>query len=40
MCHPERRAEGSKSKDPVILMNDLNQKLLAIIQDGFPLTPV
>ena len=37
MCHPERRAEGSKSKDPVILMNDLNQKLLAIIQDGFPL---
>ena len=37
MCHPERRAEGSKSKDPVFLMNDLNQKLLAIIQDGFPL---
>ena len=37
MCHPERRAEGSKSKDPVILMNDLNQKLLAVIQDGFPL---
>ncbi len=37
MRHPERRAEGSKSKDPVILMNDLNQKLLAIIQDGFPL---
>ena len=37
MCHPERRVEGSKSKDPVILMNDLNQKLLAVIQDGFPL---
>ncbi len=37
MCHPERRAEGSKSKDPVILMNDLNQKILAVIQDGFPL---
>ena len=37
MCHPESRAEGSKSKDPVILMNDLNQKLLAVIQDGFPL---